>query len=181
MIDLELIEECKKGNLQNFRKLIGTASPFAFSVAFRILGDEEMAKDIVQETMVSVWKKLNKIRSAESFKSWLYKIVVNKCYDQLRKKKNKPETRADEKTWTYISNHISTEQSTALENRETARIVNMLTDKLSPKQKAVFVLSDLEEMTHEEISEITGMSKRNIKANLHYARKNISEMIEKYM
>jgi len=140
-----------------------------------------MAKDIVQETMVTVWEKLNRIRSSESFKTWLYKIVVNKCYDQLRKKKNKPEIRADEKTWTYISNHISTEQSTTLGNNETARIINMLTNRLSPKQKAVFVLSDLEEMTHEEISAITGMSKRNIKANLHYARKNIGEMIEKYM
>jgi RNA polymerase sigma factor (sigma-70 family) len=68
-----------------------------------------------------------------------------------------------------------------LENSETAMIINMLTDKLSPKQKTVFVLSDLEEMTNEEISAITGMSRRNIKANLHFARKNISEMIEKYI
>jgi RNA polymerase sigma-70 factor (ECF subfamily) len=181
LIDLELIEECRRGNLQNFRKLVGTVSPFAFSVAFRMLGDEEMAKDIVQETMVTVWEKLKKIRSSDSFKTWLYKIVVNKCYDQLRKMKNKPESRADEKTWNYISNHISAEQSTVLENSETAMIIKLLTDKLSPKQKAVFVLSDLEEMTNEEISEITGMSKRNIKANLHYARKNIGEMIEKYM
>ena len=68
-----------------------------------------------------------------------------------------------------------------MENSETARIISLLTDRLSPKQKAVFVLSDLEEMSHDEISEITGMSKSGIKANLHYARKNISEMVKKYL
>lgn len=52
MIDLKLIEECRSGNLGNFRKLVELTSPFAFSVAFRMLGDEEQAKDVVQETMV---------------------------------------------------------------------------------------------------------------------------------
>ena len=68
-----------------------------------------------------------------------------------------------------------------MENRETARIIEFLTEKLSPKQKAVFVLSDLEDMSNEEISDITGMSRTNVKANLYYARKRIGEMIEKYL
>lgn len=181
LVNLELIEECKKGNLQNFRKLIGISSPFAFSVAFRMLGDEDLAKDVVQETMITIWSKLNKIKSAESYKTWLYRIVVNKCYDEMRRKKKIMEDRADDKTWASISNHISDENPSELENRETAMIINLMTRKLSPRQKSVFVLSDLEEMTPKEISEITGMSKRNIKANLHYARKNIGEMIEKYI
>jgi RNA polymerase sigma-70 factor (ECF subfamily) len=181
LVDQELIEECRKGNLQNFRKLIGISSPFAFSVAFRMLGDEETAKDVVQETMITIWSKLKKIKSAESYKTWLYRIVVNKCYDQMRRRKTQKETRADEKTWALISNHISDENPSELENRETAMIINLLTEKLSPKQKSVFILSDLEEMTPEEISAITGMSRSNIKANLHYARKNIGEMIEKYI
>jgi RNA polymerase sigma-70 factor (ECF subfamily) len=181
LVDPELIEECRNGNLQNFRKLIGISSPFAFSVAFRMLGDEEVAKDIVQETMITIWSKLKKIKSAESYKTWLYRIVVNKCYDQMRKRKAQKEIRADDKTWAFISNHTSEEAPSALENRETAMIIGLLTEKLSPKQKSVFILSDLEEMTPEEISEITGMSRRNIKANLHYARKNIGEMIEKYI
>jgi RNA polymerase sigma-70 factor (ECF subfamily) len=68
-----------------------------------------------------------------------------------------------------------------MENLEIAGIINLLTDRLSPKQKAVFVLSDLEDMTAEEISGITGMSRTTIKANLHYARKSISQMVEKYI
>lgn len=71
-------------------------SPFAFSVAFRMLGDEDQAKDVVQETMVTIWQKLKKIKSAEGYKKWAYRIVVNKCYDQLRKIKRHPEYLADE-------------------------------------------------------------------------------------
>ncbi len=169
------------GNLTSFRKLIEQTTPFAYSVAFRMLGDDDQAKDVVQETMVTIWQKLKKIRSAGGYKTWIYRIVVNKCYDQLRKRKRNPEFSPDEKTWEIISNRISEEPSSELENSETAGIINILTQKLSPKQKAIFVLSELEQMSNDEISEITGMSKTGIKANLHYARQRISEMMEKYL
>lgn len=146
-----------------------------------MLGDEDHAKDIVQETMVTIWQKLNKIKSAEAYKTWIYRIVLNKCYDQLRRRKVNPEFSVDDNTWRLISDRISVEPSVEMENKETAVIVKLLTNKLSPKQKAVFVLSDLEQMSHDEISEITGISKTGIKANLHYARKNISVMMEKYL
>ena len=181
MIDLKLIEECRSGNLGNFRKLVELTSPFAFSVAFRMLGDEEQAKDVVQETMVTIWQKLKKIRSAEVYKTWIYRIVVNKCYDQMRRRKRNPEFSADEKTWALISERISDGFGSDLENNELASVILLLTNNLSPKQKAVFVLSDIEQMSNDEISAITGMSKSGIKSNLYYARKSISEMVEKYL
>lgn len=181
MIDIQLIEECKGGNFNNFRKLVELSSPFAYSVAFRMLGDEDEAKDVVQETMVTIWQKLKKIKTAEVYKTWLYRIVVNKCYDEMRKRKRNPEFVTDEQTWQLISNRISESPSSALENDETSKIIRMLTEKLSIKQKAVFVLSELEGMSNDEISGITGISKSAVKANLYHARKSISEKIEKYL
>lgn len=181
VVDPELIKECRDGNLQNFRKLMEVSVPFAFSMAFRMLGDEELAKDTVQETMITVWKKLGKIKSPDSYKTWLGRIVVNKCYDHLRKRKSQVEERIDEKAWEMITNHLSEDSSSQLENNEMAMIIKLLTEKLSPKQRMVFVLSDLEEMSADDIADVTGLSKRNIKANLHYARKNIGEMIKKYI
>ena len=180
MIDWELIEEFRKGDFRNFRKVVTSASPFAFSVAFRMLGDEDIAKDVVQETMVTIWEKIRNINSPEAFKTWLYRITYNKCCDYLRKKKVNAEVRADEKGWKLISDTVFSEHNSELENKEMALIIKTLTEKLSPKQKAVFVLCDLEDLSHEEISEITGMSRRNLKANLHFARKRIGEMIERY-
>lgn len=181
LIEKELIGKCRSGSLHDFRILVELISPFAFSVAFRMTGDEEQAKDIVQETMITVWKKIKNIRSHGSFTSWLYRIVVNKCYDLLRKRKVNPEFRADDKTWALISDRVSDRSFSQLENRETIQIINLLTLRLSPKQKAVFILSDLEELSNEEISIITGMSRTTVKANLHHARKRIGEMIEKHI
>jgi RNA polymerase sigma-70 factor, ECF subfamily len=176
-----LIEECRGGNLNNFRKLVELTSPFAYSVAFRMLGNEFQAKDVVQETLVSIWQKLQKIKSAEVYKTWVYRIVVNKCYDQMRKRKRNPEFVADEASWKVLTNKIWEEPSAELENTETAMIITLLTGKLSSKQKAVFVLSELEGLSNDEVSDITGISKSAVKANLYYARKNISEMMRKYL
>ena len=181
MIDIQLIEECKDGNFNNFRKLVELSSPLAYSVAFRMLGDEDDAKDVVQETMVTIWQKLKKIKTAEVYKTWMYRIVVNKCYDEMRKRKRNPEFVTDEQTWQLISNRISESPSSALENNETSKIIRMLTEKLSIKQKAVFVLSELEGMSNDEISGITGISKSAVKANLYHARKTISQKVEKYL
>ncbi|HUX94676.1 MAG TPA: RNA polymerase sigma factor [Bacteroidales bacterium] len=181
MIDPGLIEECRGGNLNNFRKVVEAAAPFAYSVAFRMLGDEDLAKDAVQETMVTVWQKLEVIKSPEGFKSWLYRIVINKCYDELRKRKRNHEYSQDEKIWKKLSETLSDNASADLENIEMAAIISGLTEKLSPKQKAVFILSDLEDMTNDEVALITGMSKLVVKANLYYARKNIKTMLVKYI
>ena len=156
-------------------------SPFAFSVAFRMLGDEDEAKDVVQESMVTIWQKLKNIKTPEGYKTWIYRIVMNKCYDQLRRRKRNQEFMPDENVWALISNSIYEEPSSQLENDQTAAIISLLTKRLSPKQKAVFILSEVEQMSNDEIAEITGMSKSGVKANLYYARKNIYEMVEKYL
>jgi len=181
LVEKELIEECRNGDLHNFRKVVEKTTPMIFSVAFRILGDEDAARDIVQDTMVTIWQKLSRIKTAETYKTWAYRIAVNKCYDQLRKQKRQKENRYNDQTWAIISNHISEEGITELENKENAQIINLLTNKLSNKQKAVFILSELEEVPAGEIAKITGMNRSAVKANLYYARKNIESLLQKYL
>lgn len=181
MVEKELIEECRNGDLHNFRKVVEKSTPLIFTVAFRMLGDEDAAYDIVQDTMVTVWQKLAKIKTAASYKTWVYRIAVNKCYDQLRKQKRQKEERFGEREWEIISNHLSEGGNTELENMENAMIINMLTNRLSPRQKAVFVLSELEGLDSDDIVKITGMTRSLVKANLYYARKNIGQLLKKYL
>lgn len=157
------------------------STPFAFSVAFRMMGDEDLAKDIIQETMVTVWQKIKKLESAEAYKAWMYRILINKCYDQLRWQKRKPEHIADDSVWKLLGNKISEGPSADLENTENAKIIAALTNSLSSKQKAVFIMAEIEDLSHDEISSITGISKSGVKANLYHARKRISELAEKYL
>lgn len=182
MIGKEVIEQCRHGDLQSFREVVEKTSPFVFSIAFRMLGDEENSRDVVQDTMVTIWEKIGKIKTPESFKIWVYRITVNKCFDLIRKRKQKPELRFDDQAWNLISDRMAGESSgSELENREIGMMIDLLTAKLSPKQKMVFILSEIEQLSYDEISLITGMQKPSIKANLHYARKNLETMIRKYV
>lgn len=181
MIDQSIIEECRDGNLARFRELVRVTSPFVYSVAFRMLGEEENSRDVVQDTMITIWQKINEIKSAGAYKTWVYRIVMNRCYDKLRKQKNNPEIREDEKSWALLENTISAGDDSRLENDEISVIIGLLTSRLSPKQKSVFILSDIEELSGDEISEITGMSKTSVKTNLYYARQNISGLLQKYL
>ena len=72
-----------------FRILVDSYSGYAFSVAFRIVNDEEESKDIVQETFLTVWDRIEHFNPEKKFSNWLYRIVVNKCLDFLRKKKRR--------------------------------------------------------------------------------------------
>jgi RNA polymerase sigma-70 factor (ECF subfamily) len=130
--------------------------------------------------MITIWQKLNSIKSAEAYRTWVYRIVLNRCYDELRKRKRSPELTADDKTWKIISDTVSDGEERKLENEEIAAVIGILTKRLSPGQKAVFILADLEGLTHDEIAAATGMRKSVIKSNLHYARENISKMIKRY-
>jgi RNA polymerase sigma-70 factor (ECF subfamily) len=181
LIDPEVIEECKRGNPGSFGKLIEAISPFAFSVAYRMIGNEEDAKDIVQDAMVVIYQKIEKLKSPDRFKIWAYKIVLNKCYDKLRSRKRTNEFSPDEKTWETIANITSSADISEMEYRETVHIIEVLTERLSPVQKAVFILGNLEGLDNAEISGITGMSSRNVKASLYYARKKMCGMIKNHM
>ncbi len=180
MSELEkIIDECRVGNLHNFRKLIELSTPMLYSVGFRICGDDDTARDIVQDTMVKVWKKIGSIKSAAAYKTWLYRIAVNTSYDYLRQRRKSAEVRLSESEWQAISRKMSYEPAPALENGEIAKLIGVITQNLSPKQKVVFVLCDLEGLSHEQVAEATGLHRRAIRSNLYYARKNIELMLEK--
>ena len=161
--------------------MVDRLSPYAFSVAMRMMGDEDEARDIVQESIISVWKTIKRLKNPEGFKSWFYRIVINKCYDRMRRISRNPEKGVDNKTWELISNSLYDDPDKKLENLEIGAIIKGITEKLSPKQKAVFVMHDLEDFSQSEIAEITGMSTFNVKSNLHHARKRIVELIKNHI
>ncbi|MCU0409362.1 MAG: sigma-70 family RNA polymerase sigma factor [Bacteroidales bacterium] len=181
MVENSIIEECIQGNFENLRMLVRKTSEALYPVVFRMTGNNGKAEDIVQETMITVWQKIGKLKSPGAYKAWVFRIAVNKCYDYLRSRKSIPETMADEGSWKLLSASLRDNSSAELENTEIAKIVGALAASLSPKQKAIFVLSDIEDMTPDEIARITGFGKASIKANLHFARRNIAGKLEKYL
>jgi RNA polymerase sigma-70 factor (ECF subfamily) len=181
LTEKHLIKAVKGNDRIAFRQLVESYSDFAFSVAFRVINDQDDAKDIVQEAFIKVWEKRVSIKHNGSFKWWLRKVIVNSCYDLLRKRKRQ--------TWNISENDqrlmqllISDEETDKnLTNSELSAVIRTLTGKLSPKQKLVFTLLEIEGLSHDEIAETTGMNKESIKSNLFHARKEICRMIKKYL
>ncbi len=175
----EIIEKCCKGDQAAFGLLYENFSDRIFSTAFRILNNEDDAGDIVQETFISVWKNLHRYDPAKDFGAWISRIAINNCYDMLRKAKNNGNIVRDESQLALLLSKEK-EPGENLSNKDYAGLIKALTEKLSPKQKIVFVLIEFEEYTHDEVEDITGMSKTTIKSNLNHARRTIGEQVRKY-
>jgi len=176
-----LIKSCINRDETAFRSLIDQYSDFAFAVAFRIMNDEEDSNDIVQESFITVWNKIGDFNTEKKFSNWLYRIIVNKCYDSLRKRKRMQLVYPDANGWSIPGLYSESNPEGKLDNREIGKMIRRLTFRLSTKQKIVFILSELEGLSHDDIANITGMAKTIIKSNLNHARRKIGEMIKKHI
>ena len=177
----EIIARCKNGDLDAFRDLVERHQSFAFALAFRLLCNEEDAKDAVQESFVRVWRHLARFNPRQKFTTWLYRIVANLCYDRLKARKRRARIMVaadDDELPTIITSPLLVEKELA--NREIAAIIERLAGGLSSKQRMVFVLRDLQDLDMEEIVHITGMSMGSVKTSLYLARRAIRERLVQF-
>jgi RNA polymerase sigma-70 factor (ECF subfamily) len=172
----EIIRAVKDGNKHAFRKLVEEFQERAFRLAFRMLGDEEDARDVVQDSFIKMWQNIHTYRENENFIGWMNRIVSNTAIDRMRARKRNPVLRLDDlhrelRYWSDDGAHHK------LENKEAGLLIRALTDDLSEKQRIIFSLRDLEGLSAEEVEAITGFSEDSIKSNLYHARKSIKERL----
>lgn len=175
--DRKLIDRALQGNALSFRHLVERHQSFVYSLAFRLVGNRDDAKDITQEAFIRLWRNLNRYNPDNKLTTWLYRIVTNLSLDMLKSARNKYSIRNPEAHDDVPVRHTADQY---LIETELRTVVSMMASLLTPKQKAVFVLRDLEELTVDEVSEILSMSPGKIKSNLFLARKRMSELIKSY-
>lgn len=176
----ELIEQIKQKDEGAFRELMSVYQNKIYVFAFRMLCNEEDANDAVQDTFINVWRGIFKYQHDYSFNTWIYRIAANCCYDMLRKRKRMPDIIAgiDTEEILALSHRGNIEQ--ALSNKHIGAVIHMLTHKLPHKQKAVFILKELEGLEIAEISAITQLSPKKIKSNLYVARIRMKILLNKF-
>lgn len=175
-----IIEQSKNRDHMAFKGLVEYYQAYAYSLAFRLVCDEHEAKDIVQESFIRIWQHIEKFNLNTKFTTWLYRIVYNLSLDKLKAFKRRKRVIVDlENTADVFNNLISEHPETQMSNIELAKIIETLAESLTPKQRVVFILRDLQGAEMEEISEITSLTKGTVKSNLYYARLNIREKLEK--
>ncbi|HLP17054.1 MAG TPA: RNA polymerase sigma factor [Bacteroidota bacterium] len=177
----EILNRCTRGDTSAFRMLMEEYQSFAFAVAFRIVGNEEETRDLVQEAFIRIWRNINRYDPEVKFTTWMYSIVSNLCYDALRSDKRRQVVMMEHADLSNLASLSPDENPEMLyTNHELASIIDTLTCTLPPKQKIIFVLRDLQDLSIREVCDILGVSEGSVKTNLVYARRTIRQQLERF-
>lgn len=175
----EIIERSRRGERDAFRHLVEQHQSYAFALAFRLVCDEDAAKDVVQESFIRVWKHLAEYRPTVKFTTWLYRIVVNLAYDKLKTDRRRERVMSSERNCEEVQGPSDREASeTAIMNRDLAERIRALALGLPPKQRLVFTLRDLQDLSVQETADILAISTNTVKVNLSYARQWIRKNLD---
>jgi RNA polymerase sigma-70 factor (ECF subfamily) len=179
LTDLEkIIEQVKNGDQAAFRKIVEEYRQLAFSLAFRIMCDEEEARDVVQESLIKAWQKIETYDIKRKFSSWLGRIVVNTAIDRMRQIKKHNLVSIDRVVALIERLDEGTDQA-RFENEDLGRMINWIAQGLPEKQKMVFILRDVQGSDSPEVQQILDMSETSVKSNLYHARMAIREKLIK--
>jgi RNA polymerase sigma-70 factor, ECF subfamily len=171
-----LIARAQQGDQQAFRLLVEAHQPRVYGIAFRLTQHETEAEDITQETFVKLWKNLSQYKPDHKLASWVGRMAANLALDHLRWAKNKTHNPLHEGLH-YLPSTLDAES--ALHSQELHHLVLQLSNQLPPKQRAVFVLRDLEQFSPDEVANILAMNVANIKSNLCHARSTLKNLLKK--
>lgn len=174
-MDKHILQRAQSGDRMAFGTIMNQYQSYAYRVAWGMLLHAEDASDVVQESFIRVWKHLPKYDPQIRFTTWLYQIVMNLCRDALRKRKKQ---RLHLSVDSYESRYEIPSGKNVEKQFADQDLIRRLMDAMQTlplKQRMVFVLRDLEDMSLSEIAVQLKISKDSVKTHLYLARKWIRE------
>ncbi len=170
----------------NSNEFLSQISPYwdrLYHLAFNILGNAEESEDAVQETILRAADKIHQFQGNSALYTWIVRILINHCYDRLRKQKRQP------KTITLHTKNNSLQEMDVIDQRETPeknlelsdqsqRLMTMI-QTLKPDLRAAVTLKYYENMTTQEISELLGIPDGTVKSRLSLARTQLRKELAK--
>lgn len=169
-IDATLIESVKKGDTQAFRQLVNKYKDVSLSLACSILKDKEKAEDVLQNAFMKVFQKANSFKHQSAFSSWLYRIVVNTAYNELKRTKSYLDLDDLNSTESLVNDKSAIQY---LKEEEQKKYVILALNRLKPDEALVLRLFYLCDMSLKEVQQITNFTSSKIKVVLHRGRKNM--------
>ncbi len=181
--DEQLIEQVKQGDTVAFEVLFDRFSPQVYRQAMRLLANPVEAEEVLQEVFLTVYTKCQTFRGEAAFSTWLYRLTANAAISRLRQRQRHPETALETALDEFLpqfnedGHHRvrpvidwSQELEKRLADQEMRAVIQQALAELSPLDKAVVVLSDLEGLPNQEIAEILELTVSAVKSRLHRAR-----------
>lgn len=171
--DAELVAKVLGGNVDAYSTLIRRYQDAYFRFAARMLGNLEDADDALQSAFVRAFRKLDTCREPNRFGAWLYQIVINECRTfAARRERRERKMVRDERTLERLP----------VDRRESAadmEVIQRALDTLEPEQREAFVLKHVEEMSYEEMSELTGTGVSALKMRVKRASDRLRQLLDK--
>ena len=166
--DLRLARACASGDTGVFEEIYRTHGDRMKSIAYNHLGNVSDAEDAVQETFLKVARAASTYNGESAFGTWLYRVLINTCYDALRRRQRRIQEAP-------IDNVITTERATnSVDDAKRMTLRKMLND-LPEQRRSVFLLFEVEGLSHAEIAQTLNITEGNSKWILFATKKQLQE------
>ncbi len=179
-----LFLRAQKGDYSAFESLVSRMQGRVYATAYRILGQQQDAEDVVQQTFLSVIEHIDAFRGESAVATWILRIATNFALKVLRKQKGLPtvaldpvrESYADVPHPEFIASWREAPDS-RMDRAELRELLDSAMQELDDKYRVVFVLRDIEGFTTEETAEALGLTESNVKVRLLRARMQLRERL----
>ena len=168
--DEELVARSRGGDLDSFNQLVLRWERPIYALAYRVIGREEDARDVAQETFLRAFRALSGFKGQAKFSSWLYRITLNLCRDWIRRERRAPVAQAPEGV-DLIELASEAEPVESIEDlvarRELGRAVAKAMAMLPEEQRTAIVLKEYHGLTFQEIADLQGCPLSTVKTRLY--------------
>jgi RNA polymerase sigma-70 factor (ECF subfamily) len=174
--EARLVSLAKAGDSDAFSELVRATEADIYTLAYRLTGNAEDARDVAQEAYLRAFRSLKKFRGDARFSTWMYRITANCASTQLtRRSKGRHEELSDDDT--VIDERPESDPETMAEARVLRDRVTAALGDLPPILRAVVVLRDVYDLPHEAIASELGITESAAKVRLHRARRKLRERL----
>lgn len=184
--DAELIKAFQAGKKAAFDELVLSHKDKVFNLCYWFVGDYQDANDLAQDVFFKTFKALKNFRFESAFSTWIYRIAVNTCKNRLKSFQYRLK-----KKFVHLNNTAAAKNNPGVEiadessspeielgRKEKSRLIQTAINSLPTGKKAVVVLRDIEGLSYEEISSVTGFNLGTVKSKLARARQDLREKLK---
>jgi len=177
-----LVQAARDGDTGAFEELVARHRDKIYARAYSMLRNEDEALDLSQEAWVKGWQRLKQFQGESSFSTWMTRIVINLCLDELRKQKRQRTDSIegmdeDSGGVERLMPAVTVNPTERLERGELRQRIDRAMDLLSHEHRTVLVLHEFEEMEYKEIARSVGCSIGTVMSRLFYARRKLAALL----
>jgi len=186
-VDPALLRRLRARDEHAFRELVEAHRNSVFNLCYRMLGNRAEAEDLAQEVFIAVFKTIDSFREEAKFTTWLYRVAVNHCKNRIKYLSRRYDRAQDELDETAPGANTALHgpagikrPDRALESAQLEAQLQAAIASLDEDHRVLVILRDVEDLSMEEICEITGLPDGTIKSRLHRARAALRKKLERH-